>query len=528
MSETAKTQRKKPGVDRASFLERLRESDLLSDEQVGLAERCAAGGSGEECADALVAEGLLTAFQARQVLAGEVEHLVLGPYRLLDELGRGGMGQVYRAVHTVMERAVAIKVIAPELVEDERAVGWFRREVRALTQLSHPNVVLAYDANEAKGLHFLVMEYVDGVNLDALVRAEGPLPVGRACEMMRQVALALQHARERGLVHRDIKPANLLVPRLRRDQVLTDPEVEPDGRVLERSQVVQVKVVDFGLARLYDPTLAARPDSVDTLLGSSAGSFVGTADYASPEQGSDPKRVDIRSDLYSLGCTFHFALTGRAPFGGDTAMAKLLLHLTEPPPPVTELRPEVPAGVAEIVGRLMAKDPDERFQTPAELARALAPWCGLGGAPAPKAADPCPAPEPRFPAAAQGVTWASEADLAVERTAQCLTPTLFPRVPVLPEAPAGGSPQGEPDALNSPEPAAPPEPPQVGAGPRGDWRRWVEVVEAIARRGRAWGWSEGAYQALHADLLAACRAHAAAQRGARAASSGWRSWLGRG
>lgn len=275
--------------------------------------------------------------------------LSLGRYRLLDELGRGGMGRVYKALHTIMGRVVALKIISPELVSDPVAVEWFLREVRASTQLSHPNIVMAYDANEAEGLRFLVMEYVHGMTLDALVKRQGSLPITYVCALMRQAALGLQHAHEKGMVHRDIKPGNLLIP-------------HPEG---DAPPEVLVKIVDFGLARLHGKTKG------DTIALRGEAGVLGTPDYIAPEQSRDIHSADIRSDLYSLGCVFYFALTGCVPFPGDNALEKIIKHLTEQPEPLEKMRSDVPPALAALVRRLMAKHPADRFQTPAELAREL-------------------------------------------------------------------------------------------------------------------------------------------------------------
>jgi serine/threonine protein kinase len=280
---------------------------------------------------------------------GDTQLRSLGQYQLLEELGRGGMGRVYKALHTLMGRVVALKVISPELVSDPVAVDWFLREVRASTQLNHPNIVMAYDANEAEGRYFLVMEYVHGKTLDALVKQQGPLAIAYVCALMRQVALGLQHAHEKGMVHRDIKPSNLLIP-------------TPQGNA---TPDVQVKILDFGLARLHGQGQG------DTIALRSEAGVLGTPDYIAPEQSRNIHAADIRSDLYSLGCVFYFALTGRAPFPGDNAMEKLLKHLMEQPQPLENLRPDVPLALAAIVRRLMAKEPADRFQTPVELVRAL-------------------------------------------------------------------------------------------------------------------------------------------------------------
>lgn len=307
----------------------------------------------------------MTPFQVRQVYSGDTQPLNLGQYRLLEELGRGGMGRVYKALHTIMDRIVAIKVIAPELVRDPVALEWFRREVRAGTQLVHPNIVMAYDANEAEGLHFLVMEYVHGITLEAFVKQHGPLPIARACALMRQAALGLQHAHEKGMVHRDIKPGNLLIPLPPPD---LSPHVEGEGLGVRGGTEVLVKILDFGLARLQGKTEG------DTIALRGETGVLGTPDYIAPEQSRDIHAADIRSDLYSLGCTFYFALAGRVPFPGENAMEKLVKHLMEQPEPLEKVRPAVPSQVADIVRHLMAKNPADRPQTPAELVEELDTW----------------------------------------------------------------------------------------------------------------------------------------------------------
>ncbi len=340
-------------VDRATFFDRLRQSRLLTETELEqAASRFGADAPSLAIADSLVQEGRLTPFQGRQMCSEDTQPLSLGQYRLLDELGRGGMGHVYKALHTIMGRVVAIKVISPDLVSDPVAVEWFRREVRASTQLNHPNIVMAFDANEADGLHFLVMEYVHGITLDALVKQHGPLPISHACALIRQAALGMQHAHEKGMVHRDMKPGNLLIPL-------------PEG---DQPPEVLVKILDFGLARLHGKTKG------DTIALRGEAGVLGTPDYIAPEQSRNIHAADIRSDLYSLGCVFYFALAGRVPFPGDNAMEKLIKHLIEQPEPLEELRPDVPPEVAALVRRLMAKDPADRYQTPAELVRELESW----------------------------------------------------------------------------------------------------------------------------------------------------------
>jgi serine/threonine protein kinase len=345
-------------IDRQMFLTNLRQSGLVEAAQLEtILGQLPETNRGRVIARELVARGLLTKFQAEMLLAGRTSGFQLGQYRILDQLGQGGMGRVFKAVHQTMNRIVALKVVTSQLVKTEQGRQLFMREVRAAARLMHPNIVTAYDANQISDRHFMVMEFVDGPNLEQLVREQGPLPVGQACDFVRQAAQGLQFALENHMVHRDIKPANLLVQRA-------------SGSARDTQCVV--KILDFGLARLHQRNPNDEPGT-QTIL-TKANTVMGTPDFLSPEQARDLHKVDIRSDLYSLGCTFYYLLTGRLPFPGGTTLEKLVRHGTEEPTPVESLRPEVPAAVAAIVRRLMAKQPAERFQTPAELAAALAPF----------------------------------------------------------------------------------------------------------------------------------------------------------
>jgi uncharacterized protein (TIGR03067 family) len=282
-------------------------------------------------------------------------------YRVRELLGVGGMGAVYRAEHLLMERPVALKVINRSLTDRPALVERFRREVKAAARLAHPNIVTAFDAEQAGDTHFLVMEYVEGTSLARVLAERGPLPVAEACAYARQAALGLQHAHEQGMVHRDIKPHNLMLT--------------PGGRV---------KILDFGLARFASEAalpgaLLAEPPAGPTTPAASltqTGTVVGTPDYIAPEQARDAHAADIRADLYSLGCTLYDLLTGRAPFPEGTAVEKVRAHLERAPRPLTELRGDVPAALARVVAKLLAKDPARRYQTPAEVAAALAPFAG--------------------------------------------------------------------------------------------------------------------------------------------------------
>jgi WD40 repeat protein/tRNA A-37 threonylcarbamoyl transferase component Bud32 len=263
------------------------------------------------------------------------------PTRLL---GSGGMGTVWLAQHCVMGRQVAVKVIRPEFVAKPGAAERFRRETQAAARLQHPNIVTAFDAEQAGDTHLLAMEYVEGVTLSDIVRQRGPLPVTEACDAIRQAALGLQHAFDRGLIHRDLKPHNLM-----------------------RTADGTVKILDFGLAVLAD---AAR--GADGLTA--ANIVLGTPDYIAPEQAEDSHAADVRSDIYSLGCSLYHLLTGRVPFPGDSVLRKLDSHRMLQPEPIQSIRPEVPAALAAIVAKMMAKKPGDRFQTPDEVAAALTPF----------------------------------------------------------------------------------------------------------------------------------------------------------
>jgi serine/threonine protein kinase len=352
------------------------ESRLLPGEKLRRLSAERATDDGPAWTQDLMRRGALTPFQAEQLLAGNGDRLVLGGYRILERLGEGGMGQVFRAEHQLMKRVVALKVIAGDpfpttpdfqdsstnfdiflplprnmcLAPDD--LGAFHREVRAAGRLRHPNIVTAYDAAEDRGVHFLVMEYVPGVDLGRLVRESGPLPVALACEYVRQAAQGLQYAHEQGVVHRDIKPSNLL---------LTWEGVGVDRRSTLVADRHVVKLLDLGLARLGG---RSGDDETDGVL-------CGTPDFLAPELAVDSRIVDIRADLYSLGCTFYYLLTGHVPYAGGAWTEKLVRHRLDPVPPLTNFRADVPAEVSAVLDRLLAKDPAHRFQLPADLLAVL-------------------------------------------------------------------------------------------------------------------------------------------------------------
>jgi len=354
-------------MDRQAFLDCLDRSGLLTAQQIALASSRLTDQDGVALARSLVEEGLLTRYQVEQLLAGRARGFWLGPYRILDRLGRGGMGTVYKAVHTVMGRIVALKVIRLSVIKNQQELLQFEREIRVLAQMQHPNIVMAYDADTVRGVRYLAMEYVVGKSIGQWVAERGPMRVPLAIELLRQSATALQYAHDRGLVHRDLKPSNLFITRQRGSRS----SATPSG--LSSGGEYVLKVLDFGLAHLSQGLVSAAVEQF--LRQQGTGAIFGTADYMSPEQGRDFHAVDIRSDLYSLGCSFYFALAGQVPFAGNTAMEKLVKHLEEPATPLRNVRPEVPAELEAIVLRLMAKDPGERFQSPTELLSALEPLC---------------------------------------------------------------------------------------------------------------------------------------------------------
>jgi serine/threonine protein kinase/WD40 repeat protein len=355
------------------FVDELSEYQLLEAGQVAEVRRTlqvrfpeARGLAGE-----LIQRMWLTPFQVNKLLQGRGQELVLGPYRLIQRLGAGGMGEVFKARHVRMDRLVALKIIHKQRLASPTAVERFRREARACAQLAHPNIVIAYDADEVGDTHFLAMEYVEGTDLAAQVKMAGPLPIVRACQFVRQAALGLQHAHEKGLVHRDIKPANLLIS-------------QAAGGVGEI-----VKILDFGLARFESGNRTAGQLT-------QIGKLVGTVDFISPEQAENPQGADIRSDVYSLGCCFFYLLIGHPPFAGDDAVARLVARLLSEPPAVGKLRPDIPAALEQVVSKMMAREPGRRYQTPAAVAAAVEPFCAL-------AAPVRPVREPAA-VASQGVT----------------------------------------------------------------------------------------------------------------------------
>ena len=273
---------------------------------------------------------------ATTVIGQLLEGTMLGPYRLDAFIGGGGMGAVFRDLDTTLDRTVAVKVLARRQSDDEETLRRFRNEAQSAARLDHENIGRVHAVGSDGEWHYIVFEYIEGTNIRDLVREHGPFDPTRTIEIAIQVADALEHASRREVVHRDIKPSNIVIT--------------PAGRP---------RVVDMGLARLHQ----VAGDNDLTMSGVTLGTF----DYISPEQARDPRAADVRSDLYSLGCTMFFMLVGRAPFAEGTMVQKLLQHQQADPPAIDELRPDVPRQLAAIIERLMAKDPLARYQRPAVL-----------------------------------------------------------------------------------------------------------------------------------------------------------------
>ena len=265
----------------------------------------------------------------------------LGHFEFLQYVGGGGMGKVFRALDTRLNRSVALKILSPEHATDRETVLRFQNEAQSAARLDHENIARVYYVGEDRGLNYIVFEFIEGVNVRDLVESKGPLRLAEAVSYTLQVADALAHAAHRNVVHRDIKPSNLLIT--------------PAG---------QAKLIDMGLARLREVDAAAADLTA-------SGVTLGTFDYISPEQARDPRNTDVRSDIYSLGCTFFFMLTGRPPFLGGTMLQKLLQHQADQPPDLRQFRPELPEDVNRILRKMLAKDPRHRYASPLDLVNDL-------------------------------------------------------------------------------------------------------------------------------------------------------------
>ena len=332
------------------FVKTVSDSGILSGPEMDTVRSSMALGQSVEVIDfarELVNQGKLTSFQARNMVAGGAKRLVLGSYVILDKLGAGGMGTVYKAQHRRMKRTVALKVLPSAKMKNSGMVQRFQREVEAAAKLDHPNVVTAHDADEHRGLHYLVMEFVEGFDLAYIVERCGRLPL-ESVDWILQAARGLEYAHSRGVVHRDIKPANLL---------------------LDTSGVL--KILDMGLARFDERSEGGQTDDGLTQMGE----IIGTLDFMSPEQAEDTRRADARSDVYSLGCTLYYLLAGEYLFPEETILKKLLAHRTKEVPSLKSMHNEIPEELDQLYQQMVAKDPADRPQTMTEVVAALQETC---------------------------------------------------------------------------------------------------------------------------------------------------------
>jgi serine/threonine protein kinase len=337
----------------ADFLTLLEKSRLLGAEQLATAHRLAEGaGDAATLAKALVQEKLISGWQSAQLLAGRAT-LIFGKYKLIRLLGRGGMGRVFLAEHVTMNRRVALKIVPRHVQNDRAALERFFAEARAIAALDHPNIVQAYSVDNECDRYFIVMEYVDGQDLQQMVEVEGPLGFERAADYIRQAADGLAHAHAHNLVHCDIKPSNLLV--------------NPQG---------VVKILDMGLVRLGSREEGAHASGYPAggRPGRPEEQALGSVDYLAPEQAMGTPDFNHRADVYALGCTFYFLLTGHPPFPEGTLAQRIVKHQTQQPRDIRLERPDAPAELVAICRRMMAKRPEDRYQSAAEASRALLAW----------------------------------------------------------------------------------------------------------------------------------------------------------
>ena len=324
---------------------RLVPKDRLIDELSQIKHEGGLPEEAERVADHFVEQNLLTPWQVKNLLRGKTKGFSLGDYRLLDHLGTGGMSTVFLARHRLIDRKVAIKVLPTNLVTEGTFLQRFEQEARATSRLSHPNVVRVFDIDEEGDTHFMVMEYLSGRDLKAIVKQDGPLSLARAAYYIAQAAIGLQHVHDRGLVHRDIKPANLVV---------NDDDV--------------LKVLDLGLARMVSD------EEQGSLTVINSENMMGTADYLAPEQAKNAHSVDSRADLYSLGCTFYYLLAGHAPFNQGSITERIWKHENEKPLDIRAIREDCPHAVADVCMRMLVKDPTQRLQPGRLIATRLYKW----------------------------------------------------------------------------------------------------------------------------------------------------------
>ncbi len=399
-----------PSTDVTEFCSLLSKSKLLPSEEVdSLHKRWkdeTQGGNDqiEAFGKYLVSKRILTPWQSAMVQRGRADGFFLERYKILDQIGKGQMGGVYKAVHS-LGQMVALKILPASRAKDQRVLGRFQREARLLTQLDHPNVVRAFQVGDSGGRHFIVMEFLEGETLDEVLSRRKKLPVGEAVRLVRQALDGLQHLHDRRMVHRDVKPSNLMI-------------TPASGKgPADNTWEGTIRIVDIGLGReLFDES--APEGAIDTQL-TVEGAVVGTPDYMAPEQAKDARSADIRADIYSLGCVLYHSVTGRTPFTDSNIMTQMLRHATENPPPLASVSDGIPAGLQQVLDKMLAKRPEDRYQTPAEGAEALKRFQTPGAGTEAAKADMTPAYR----------QW-------LETESQMIAPSSLPPEPAKPQLPA--------------------------------------------------------------------------------------------
>ncbi len=376
----------------------------------------------------IVAKKYLTEYQANLIAKGHADDFFLNEYMILERLGRGRMAGVYKASHP-LGQVVAIKVLPPSKAKNAHVLGRFQREAALAIKLKHPNVVRTFQIGKSGEINYLVMEYLEGETLDDVLQRRKKLPPSEAVRVIHQALAGLQHISEQGMVHRDLKPANLML-------VPAAAAGEPDTTLKST-----VKILDIGLARQLFDENQTPPEMVKSDL-TAEGVLLGTPDYLAPEQARDPRNIDIRADIYSLGCVLYHALTGQPPFPDTNILSQMVRHATETAKPLRDFNPQIPDGLQQIVNWMIAKQPGERYPTPERAAQALQMFLLADDVPAKPIDD---APQMR-----KYLTWLEKGDTKEESTLN-----LPPGVLAVPMAKAPSN----PSAAASNSPAAPAKPP---------------------------------------------------------------------
>lgn len=432
----------------------LAKSKLLSAEDVeGLRRRWADDvRGGDDQVDPfvkfLIKERVLTPYQAVMVQRGHPEGFFLNGYKILDRIGKGQMGGVYKAVHT-LGQTVALKILASSRARDQHTLGRFQREARLLVQLDHPNVVRAFQLGESAGVHYIVMEHLEGDTLDEVLARRKRLTVAESVRIVRQALAGLQHLHDRRMVHRDLKPSNIMLT---------------PAPPAETTWDSTVKILDIGLGReLFDESTPE--GKIDTQL-TAEGTVLGTPDYLAPEQAKDARTSDVRADIYSLGCVLYHCVAGRPPFPETNIMAQMLKHATEQPAPLAEVAADVPRGLQKVLDTFLAKNPDHRYQTPADAADALKPFMAAGAGVAPAGVN-------LVPAYRQWLETESQMEMPKPPLPPAPKPGTGPAAPL--PAPAGR------DGTKEKRPVEPARPAPAAAKPAGGTAARPAVAAAPAR-----------------------------------------------